>query len=258
VSATGAPRRLEGVVCVVTGAARGIGLSIVERYASEGARVASLDVSAKRLEPVVAELVARGLNVRGYACDVASRLDVARVFAQVESDFGAPIGVLVNNAMWTRFQPLDQIDEETAERTYSVGLKALIWSLQAVAPQMKRRGGGSVINLSSTGAVRSVTHSMVYASLKAAVLGFTRAAAVEMSQHGIRVNAIMPGMIATPAAIGNYDAATLAQRAANVPLRRFGESDEVASVAAFLASDESRYMQGSEVVVDGGWSIAAQ
>ena len=85
----------------------------------------------------------------------------------------------------------------------------------------------------------------------------SRAAAVELSPHGIRVNAILPGMISTPAATGNYDEATLAARAGNVPLRRFGESDEVASAAAFLASDDSRYMQGSEVVVDGGWSIAA-
>jgi len=160
--------------------------------------------------------------------------------------------------MWTRFQPLDQIDEQTVNCTVAVGLKALMWGLQAAMPQMKRAGGGSVINLISTGAIRSVTNSIVYASLKAAALGFMRTAAVELSPHNIHVNTIMPGMISTLAAIGNYNTETLATRSRSVPLRRFCDVEEIASVAAFLASDDSRYLQGSEIVVDGGWSIAAQ
>lgn len=250
-------RRLHGVVCVVTGAARGIGLAIAERLAGEGGRVACLDVSARRLEPAVAGLAARGLDVRGYAADVGSREGVARTLAEVERDFDAPVGVLVNNAVFARFQPLDQIDEETVDRMLAVGLKALLWTLQAAVPQMKRRGGGSVINLSSTSALQSLTDSMVYAAMKAGVLGLTRAAAVELSPHGIRVNSVVPGMVGTPASLAQFDPATLASRQAAMPLGRFGDPADIAAAVAFLASDDSRYVQGTQLVVDGGWTVAA-
>lgn len=250
--------RLRDVVCVVTGAARGIGLAIARRLAAEGGRVACLDVSARRLEPTVAELSAEGLTVRGYAADVGSRAAMADTLAAVERDFGAPIGVLVNNAVWARFQPLADIDEATVDQTLNVGLKALLWTLQAVAPQMQRRGGGSVINLSSTSALRGMADSMVYAAMKAGVLGLTQAAAIELSPHRIRVNSIVPGMVGTPASNAQFDEATLAARRARMPLGRFGEPEDIAAAVAFLASDDSRYVQGTQLVVDGGWTVAAQ
>lgn len=253
-----ANRRLREVVCVVTGAARGIGLAIVERLAAEGGRVACLDVSARRLEPAIAGLAARGFDVRPYAADVGSRPAIADTLAAVERDFGAPVGVLVNNAVWARFQPLEQIDEETVERMLTVGLKALLWTLQAAVPQMKRRGGGSVINLSSTSALQALTDSMVYAAMKAGVLGLTRAAAVELSPHRIRVNSIVPGMVGTPASKAQFDEATLARRLTQMPLGRFGEPEEIAAAVAFLASDDSLYVQGTQLVVDGGWTVAGR
>jgi len=254
----GASQKLAGVSCVVTGAARGIGQAIAARFAREGASVACLDVSEKRLEPTVTGLLGLGLQARGYVVDVAARDSLVQALDQIASDFGQPIGVLVNNAMWTRFQPLEEVDTETLERTFGVGLHALVWGLQAVVPQMKRRGGGSVINLGSTGAKRAVGCSLVYAALKAAVVGLTRAAAVELGPHGIRVNALVPGMISTPAALANFDEPTLAERSASVPLGRFGSADEIANAALFLASGESQYVQGAELVIDGGWSIAAR
>ncbi len=252
------PQRLTGRVCVVTGAARGIGWAIAERLACEGGRVACLDVSARRLEPAVAALQERGLDVRAYAADVSSRSAMAETLAAVERDFGAPIAVLVNNAVWARFQPLDQIDDEIVDRTFNVGLKALIWTMQAAVPQMKRAGAGSIINLSSTSAIRSLPDSMVYAAMKSAVLGLTRAAAVELSPHHIRVNALVPGMVGTEASKAQYDDTTLAAREADMPLGRFGAPEEIAAAAAFLASDDSLYVQGTELVVDGGWTVAAR
>jgi NAD(P)-dependent dehydrogenase (short-subunit alcohol dehydrogenase family) len=251
-------RRFAGTVCVVTGAARGIGLAIAERFAAEGGRLACFDVGAARLEAAVAVLVARGIEARGYAVDVSRRAAVLAGFEAVERDFGAPVGVLVNNAVWARFQPLAEVDEESVDRMFNVGLKGLIWGMQAAAPQMKRRGSGAIVNFSSTSAVQALTNSTVYAAMKAGVLGLTRAAAVELSPHGIRVNSVIPGMVGTPASLAQFDAATMATRLAAMPLARFGEPGEIAAAVAFLASDDSRYVQGAELVVDGGWTIATR
>jgi len=248
-------RRLDGVVCVVTGAARGIGLAIAERLASEGGRVAAWDVSERRLDPAVAELRARGLEVQGFACDVGARSAVGETMAAVERHFGAPVGVLVNNAVWARFGPLDQIDEDLADRTLAVGLKALLWTLQAAAPQMRRRGGGSVVNIGSVAAQHPQTEAIVYAAMKAGVIGLTKAAAAELSPQRIRVNAVVPGMVGTPASKAQFDAETLIAREAAMPLGRFGEPAEIAGAVAFLASDDAAYVQGAEIVVDGGWTV---
>ena len=251
------PQRLKGTICVVTGAARGIGYAIAERFLAEGGRVACLDASQSRTAPAV-ETLAKAGEVRGYTVDVSARKAVAEMAAKIERDFGAPVGVLVNNAVWARFQPLAEIDDDALDRTLAVGLKASIWTMQAFVPQMQRRGSGSIINLSSASAVRGLTESMAYAAMKAGVLGLTRAAAVELSPHKIRVNTIVPGMIATAAATAQYDDVTLAARLSTMPLARFGEPSEIAAIAAFLASADSGYIQGAEIVADGGWTIAAK
>ena len=251
------PRRLEGVVCAVTGAARGIGLAIARRLALEGGRVACLDVSERRLAPAVDGLAGEGLEVRGYPVDIGARPAVVETFAAIERDFGAPLGVLVNNAVWARFQPLAEIDEAVVDRTLAVGLEALIWTIQAAAPQMRRRGGGSIVNISSVSAIYALRESIVYGAMKAGVVGLGRAAAVELSADRIRVNTILPGMVGTPASKAQFDATTLAARLARMPFGRFGETDEIAAAVAFLASSDSSYVQGAELVVDGGWTVAA-
>jgi len=248
-------RRLEGVVCVVTGAARGIGLAIVERLAAEGGRVGAWDVSERRLQPAVEGLRSRGLDVQGFICDVGVRAAVAQTMAQVEQRCGAPVGVLVNNAVWARFGPLAEIDDELADRTLAVGLKALIWTMQAAVPQMQRRGGGSIVNISSTGAVHPTGGSVMYGAMKSGVIGLTRAASVELSPLGIRVNDVLPGMVGTPASKAQYDEKTLAEREAAMPLGRFGDPEDIAAAVAFLASNDSRYLQGAQLIVDGGWTV---
>jgi len=250
--------RLKGRVCVVTGAARGIGLAIAARFGAEGARLACVDVSARRLEPAVADLTGQGYETRAYAVDVGRRDDVQAMFARIESEFGAPAAVLVNNAVWARFQPLAEIDAETVERMFACGVSGLMWTLQAAAPQMERRGGGSIVNLSSVSAFHPAKDSIAYSALKAGVVGLTRAAAIELSPRKIRVNAIAPGMIGTPASIAQFDEATMAVRQAQMPLGRFGEPEEIAALAAFLASDDSSYVQGAVITADGGWTVAAK
>ncbi len=250
--------RFVGRVCIVTGAARGIGLSIAERLGHEGGLIAALDVSGRRLEPAVEDLRAKGLQVRGYAVDVADRAAVRSSFERIEADFGAPVAVLINNAVWARFQPLVDIDEETSRRMLSVGVEGLIWTTQAAAPQMARRGGGAIVNITSVSASHPAKHSVAYSAVKAGVTGLTRAAAMELGPTNIRVNAIAPGMIGTPASIAQFDETIIAARQAEMPLGRFGAPEEIAALAAFLASDEASYLQGAIVTADGGWTVPAR
>lgn len=250
--------RFAGRVCVVTGAARGIGLAIAERLGREGGGIAALDVSARRLDPAVDDLRAKGIEARGYAVDVSDRERVRSTFERIESDFGAPIFVLINNAVWARFDPLEAIDEETSRRMLSVGVEGLIWTTQAAAPQMTRNGGGVIVNLTSVSASHPAKHSIVYSAVKAGVTGLTRASAMELGPMGIRVNAVAPGMIGTPASIAQFDETTLATRQAEMPSGRFGAPEEIAALAAFLASDEASYLQGAVVTADGGWTVAAR
>ena len=243
---------------MVTGAARGIGLAIAERLGEEGGRLACLDVSARRLEPAVDALKSKGLDARGYVVDVGDRSAVQDAFGRIESDFESPVATLINNAVWARFEPLHEIDVATADRMSAVGVHGLIWTIQAAAPQMERRGGGSIINLASVSAFHPAKDSIAYSAVKAGVVGLTRAAAMELSPKRIRVNAIAPGMIGTPASIAQFDEATIATRQAEMPLGRFGEPEEIAALAAFLASDEASYVQGAIVTADGGWTVAAK
>lgn len=254
-TAAGAGRRFAGQVCVVTGAARGIGESIVRRLAQEGGQVAALDVSGRRLAPTVEALRAEGLEVRGFTCDVGVREQVRATLSAVQAQFGAPLSVLVNNAVWARFGPLATLDEETVDRTLAVGLKGLLWTMQAALPQMQQHGGGAIVNLSSTSALHPTAEATIYAAMKAGVLGLTRAAAVELSPQRIRVNAILPGMVGTPASKAQYDAATLAEREARMPLGRFGDPQDIAAAVAFLASADGAYVQGAQLLVDGGWTV---
>jgi len=250
--------RLAGRVSVVTGAARGIGLSIAERFASEGARLACLDVSARRLEPAVADLLARGREARAYVVDVSDRRAVSQTFAEIERDFAAPVAALVNNAVWARFAPLLDVDEDMTRRMFAVGVEGIIWTTQAAVVQMERAGRGAIVNLTSVSASHPAKDSAVYSAVKSAVVGLTRATAIELSSKKIRVNAIAPGMIGTPASIAQFDEATLAARQAEMPLGRFGHPEEIAALAAFLVSDESSYIHGAVITADGGWTVPAR
>jgi 3-oxoacyl-[acyl-carrier protein] reductase len=250
--------RFSGRVCVVTGAARGIGLAIAERFGNEGARLACVDVSVRRLGPAVEQLKVKGFEARAYGVDVGKRDEVRDAFETIKSDFASPISSLVNNAVFARFQPLNEIDAETAERMIAVGLLGLVWTTQAAVPQMLQRGGGSIVNLSSIAAEHPTKDAIVYAAVKAGVVGLTRASAIELCAQNIRVNAIAPGMIGTPASIAQYDDTTIAKRRGEMPMGRFGEPEEIAALTAFLASDDASYVQGASVTADGGWTVPSR
>lgn len=248
---------LTGQVAVVTGAARGIGRAVAERLARDGARVAVLDVSPHRTAEAGEQMRAAGLDVHPFVVDVGQRDAVRAALQRVQAELGAPVSVLVNNAVWVRYQPIIDIDEASVDRMLAVGFKGIVWTTQAAAEQMQQRGGGAIINLSSIAALNGMAEGSVYSALKAAVAGYTRAAAVELGPLGIRVNAVAPGIVATPASLANFDGDTQRQKTAVTPLRRFGQPEEMADVVAFLASPASSYVTGALLVADGGLSITS-
>lgn len=249
-------QRLAGRIAVVTGAGGGIGRAIAQAYAEEGAAVACLDISAARAGETANLITAAGGHAKAFSGDVGVRDTVHSLIDTVEAELGG-IDILVNNAAWMRHQALDAVDEATMDRTFRVCVSAAIWGAQAVAAKMTRRGGGAIVNISSTVAIRANPDSAAYCAVKGAVAGLTRQLALDLGKAGIRVNAIAPGFVSTPVAIKNIGEAGIARRLQTTPLGRLCRPEEIASVAVFLATAESSFINGEIIVVDGGRSAAA-
>ncbi len=245
--------RLEGKVALVTGAAQGIGRAIAERFLAEGAAVGALDLKPERAQAAVHEMQAKFPQARvlPFAGNVAERATLERAVAGIETAWGR-LDVLVSNAIWVRYGPIANITPDMLARMTGTGFDSVVWGIQCAAPLMARTGGGSIIHMASAAAFLSMPNAMLYAGVKAGVLGLTRAAAAELGPQGIRVNAICPGSIQTEGVKINVDAAMAAKRVARTPLGRLGEVDDVAAVALFLASDDSRWVTGESLLVDGG------
>lgn len=249
--------RLQGKVALVTGAAQGIGRAITELFVAEGAAVGMLDLKPDRAQAAAEEVRSRfpGARVEAYAGNVADRATLASAVAGLDASFGR-LDVLVSNAIWVRYGPMDAITPEMLQRMTGTGFDSVVWGIQCAAPVMARNGGGSIVNIASAAAFLGMANGMVYAGVKAGVLGLTRAAAVELGPQRVRVNAVCPGSIMTEGVRINVDAAMAAKRLARTPLGRLGEPGDVASAALFLASDESSWVTGESLLVDGGTTHA--
>lgn len=242
--------RVDGGVAIVTGGGSGIGAACARRLADEGAQVVVTD-----LDPGAAQRTADAIGERALALahDVAREPDWVRVFDQTVERFGAPT-ILVNNAGVFRVGPVVDLDPEAFDWMMSINVRGVALGLKHAARAMVGTGRGSIVNLSSVaGIVGSPLHT-AYGATKGAVRAMTRSAAVELARAGIRVNAVHPGIIDTPmaeqglAALGR--SRDKLERA--YPLGRFGRPEEVANAILFLASDESSFVTGAELVVDGG------
>lgn len=240
--------RLSGRVAIVTGGARGMGESHVRRFVEEGARVAMVDRLVEAGEALAQEL--------GDAChfmhaDVTSPDDWGRAVATAERMFG-PVDVLVNNAGILIDHGLEDARLEDYEKTIQVNQVGPYLGMQAVVPSMRRAGHGSIVNVGSTAALVAVPDCFAYSATKWAVRGMTKTAALELAKYTIRVNAVHPADIETEM--------TAQQRAdglittEGILLGRFGTMAEVTNAVLFLASDESSYITGTDLVVDGGYT----
>jgi len=246
---------LAAKVAIVTGASRGLGRAIADRFANAGATVVALDLKPAWAESTATAITDRGGQAIGLACDVSDRAAVHAMVSQVVERFGR-IDVLVNNAMWNRYEPIADVAPEPAERMIGVGFTAIVWATQAVAPAMRAGGGGAILNIGSLAGQVGMANALLYCGIKAGVGGLTRAAAVELGPDRIRVNAIAPSTIATEGVLGMLSEETFAKRVASTPLRRLGETGDIAEAALFLASDAAAFVTGQVLNVDGGIATA--
>jgi NAD(P)-dependent dehydrogenase (short-subunit alcohol dehydrogenase family) len=243
--------RMEGKVALVTGGAQGIGRAICERFAAEGAIVAVLDIKAENAERAAQAIREQGGQAVACAGNVAERATFESAVAMLERDHGR-LDVLVNNAIWVRYGPIDAITPETLDRMVATGFKSVVWGTQVAAGLMARGRGGSIINIASAAGFLGMPNGLIYCGVKAGVLGLTRASAVELGPKKIRVNAIAPGTIMTEGVSINVDEAGMAKRIARTPVGRLGQVEDIANAAVFLAGDDSGFMTGESMLIDGG------
>jgi NAD(P)-dependent dehydrogenase (short-subunit alcohol dehydrogenase family) len=251
--------RFEGEVAIVTGGAMGIGKAVVERLAREGASVLLADIDEAAGEATADTLRARGFDILFHRTDVADAEMVDAMVAACVSRFGPP-GVLINNAgVVITGDPLT-LPASAWRRSLAVDLEALWYTSRRVIPFMLARGRGAIVNIASVHAFKIIAGQFPYPVAKHAVIGLTRALAIEYAAKGIRVNAVSPGAIDTPLNAGRWeatgDAAGERRRAEEAhPMKRIGTAEEVAAAVAFLASSEAGFITGENLLVDGGRSV---
>lgn len=247
--------RLEGSVALVTGGGRGIGRAISEAYAREGAAVGVLDLKQEVAEAAAEAIRAGGGKAVALVGNVARRDEVFAAAEALKAALG-PVTILVNNAMWNRYGPLEEQTEEMIGRMIDVGFKGVIWGYQAVVPQMREAGGGAIVNIASPSAMLAMKHGIMYSAIKAAVAASTRSAAAEYGPDNIRVNAIAPGSTRTDGANLVVSEDGWERRRQKVPLGRLGEPEDIANAAVFLASREASWISGDMLFVDGAMTFA--
>lgn len=244
-------KKLQGKVAVITGANSGIGLAMAKRFAAEGCTVFMTGRRQLELDQAVAQV---GANARGIQGDVASLKDLDRLFALVAQEAGT-LDILVANAGGGEFMALGEITEEHVDKTLNTNIKGTLFTVQKALPLMKE--GGAIILTGSTSANTGVPVFSVYSATKAAVRNLARSWCVELASRGIRINVLVPGATATPGWHGLASSESEQRDMVDfvkqtTPLGRLGDPDETARAAVFLASDDSSFMTGSELFVDGG------
>lgn len=248
--------RLKDKVCIITGGAGGIGKATAEKFAKEGAKVVICDVNEEAGEALAEAL---GNEASFWKVNVADRQEVQTWIDAVAEKYGR-IDVLINNAGITRDgqfvkfkegELVGQMSEAAFDAVIAVNLKGVFNCTQAVAPYMIKQGGGSIVSASSVVGLYGNFGQTNYAATKFAVIGMTKTWARELGKYQIRVNAVAPGFVQTEMVL-KMPENVLASMAANTPLKRLGTPDEIANVYAWLAGDESSYIHGAVISVDGG------
>jgi len=241
--------KLSDKVAIVTGATQGIGLACAQRLLAEGARVMLVDIKPHAEEAAAA----LGEHARFFAADVSQKADVDAMIAATLQQFGR-IDILVNNAGVTHAADFLELAEDDFDRVLRINLKSMFLCGQAAAREMVKQGKGSIINMSSVNAQLAIPNQVPYVVSKGGVNQLTKVMAISLAPHGVRVNGIGPGTILTELAKQAVMASEDARRTilSRTPLGRCGEPEEIASLAAFLASDDASYMTGQTMYADGG------
>ena len=254
-------KRLEGKVAIVTGAALGLGHAMAVRMAEQGARVAVLDVLDAEGEAAAAELRARGFDAAYWHCDVSVEAEVQRVTDAVAARFGR-LDVLVNNAgISGANRPTHDITEAEWDRVMAINVKGVFFHTKHAIPHLRRAGGGSIVNLSSIYGLVGAPDAPPYHASKGAVRLMSKTDAMLYAPDRIRVNSVHPGFIWTPMVEHHLQSSGVTDLEAGKgdlarlhPIGRVGVPDDIAWAVVYLASDESAFVTGTELVVDGGYT----
>ena len=244
--------RLENKVAIISGGSRGMGAFEAALFVQEGAKVIIGDVRDEEGRDLVRQI---GTDVVYMHLDVTSESDWAAVVKEATDRYGK-LDILVNNAGVSARGTIEEISVEDWDRVMGINAKGVFLGTRAAIPEMRKAGGGSIINISSQlGLVGMAESSPQYQSSKGAVRIFTKSAAIQYASVGIRVNSVHPGPIVTPMTEARRSDSSVQQvMVSRIPLGRYGESEDVAYGVLYLASDESSFVTGSELVIDGGWT----
>ncbi len=247
--------KLDKRTAIVTGARRGIGRAIALALAQEGANVVVSDVNQEDCQKVVAEIERLGRKGLAVKCDVTSTADVEDLVKKAVAKFGK-LDILVNNAGIIAFKPFLELTDKDWDNTLNVNLKGQFLCARAAAKEMVKNKWGRIINIASISsggcgiAFPLVAH---YTASKGGVMALTEALALELTPQGVNVNAICPGAIDTDMVKGVKEGGQLEQVLLRIPKGRLGQPEDIANLAVFLASEESDYISGAAIVIDGGW-----
>ena len=243
--------RFSGQPILISGGGRGLGEGIARHLAAEGAIVGIADINGASAEAATAAIIADGGRAFAYEADCGRRADFLDTAGKFAADAG-PLRAVINNASVLVYEPIEAVTEETLDRMLSAGLKSVFWGVQAFLAHRDESAPGNILNYSSPVAYRGRPNTGAYTTIKAGIAGLTKVLAGELGPRGIRVNAIAPGSVPTPATEGFVTSEQYEQRAKNIPLRRNGTPLDVAQAAAFLLSDEASFINGAMLAVDGG------
>lgn len=250
-------KRLEGKVAIVTGAGNGQGKFEAELFAREGAVVTVTDINTEGLQMTAEKIKASGGQVVALKHDISSEEDWKNVVEQTLSKFGK-IDILVNNAGMHFDTKMEDISLDEWNKVISINLTGTFLGIQSVVPAMKQNGGGSIVNIASIAALRGGSFAH-YSAAKGGVRSLSKSAAIEYAEEKIRVNTILPGLITTDfvkeALTNDVIRKNLLDQ---LPMKRFGKQEDVAFGVLYLASDESQFMTGSELIIDGGTMAGAK
>jgi meso-butanediol dehydrogenase/(S,S)-butanediol dehydrogenase/diacetyl reductase len=246
---------LSGQHIFITGAARGLGRSMAEKLAGCGATVAVTDVDAGGCDALAESIRAAGGAALPYCVDVAAREQMMNAAAKFAAHCGR-IDAVVNNAMLLRYEPVEKITPETLNRMTAIGINGSIWGAQALLAHYDAARGGAIVNMASPVAEKGFPNTAAYSLVKGAIVTLTKVLAAELGPRNVRVNAIAPGSVPTPGALGLNDKAEYERRMHSIPLRRLGREQDNAEACAFLLSGAASFINGEILHVDGGIAAA--
>lgn len=241
--------KLDNKIAIITGGASGIGAETAKLFLEEGAKVVIVDMNEEKGKTFEQELKEQGKEVLFVKADVTNEADIQNVFSQTKSTFGG-VDILFNNAGIGAVKPTDELPFSEWRKTLAVDLDGVFLFAQAAIKEFLQSGGGVIINTASMYGLVGAAGSAAYNAAKAGVVNFTRSIALEYATRNIRVNAICPGFIDTPI-LGDTDRSFLIEA---TPMERLGNPEEIAKAVLFLASDDSSFMTGIALVVDGGYT----